>query len=345
MKYLPRRWTYPPIANNSGGIFILTLWAIFFLSTLAVMLGYQIRQKLTLLGRIEERDKLRYVAEAGVRKTICDILKDKERLRYALKDCVEGELALFKEVAFGDGVYDISYEYPDDQTGSLKTYYGPLDEERKININKASMPVMRRFFRYLLAIDEVEAQDVAASIVDWRDSDSDLSVPLGSAEDSYYRNLPVPYEAKDANFETLSELLLVKGVTPKIFERVKPYLTIYGDGRVNVNTAPKAVLAAFGLPESAVDKILAYRRGRDGVDGTTDDNVFQAAGDIAGLGGDFRLTDAESAKAREVCEQYLTVNSYNFMIRSAASLKNKKYKVEAVGVVDNNGKILSWQET
>jgi len=53
-----------------------------------------------------------------------------------------------------------------------------------------------------LKIDDIEAQSLAASIVDFIDEDSNLSVPLGSTEDSYYHNLKEPYECKDDKFRS-----------------------------------------------------------------------------------------------------------------------------------------------
>jgi type II secretory pathway component PulK len=50
--------------------------------------------------------------------------------------------------------------------------------------------------------------ETAAAIVDWRDSDSDLTV--GGAESEYYLLLHDPYECKNAPLETVEELLLVK---------------------------------------------------------------------------------------------------------------------------------------
>jgi len=64
-----------------------------------------------------------------------------------------------------------------------------------------------------LSLDDKEAQEISAAIVDWRDGDSALSIPVGSAEDSDYHDLKEPYNCKDAPFQVLEEVLLVKGST------------------------------------------------------------------------------------------------------------------------------------
>ena len=42
--------------------------------------------------------------------------------------------------------------------------------------------------------------------------------------------------------ESLDELLLVNGMTKDIFERIKDYVTVWGSGMVNINTAGREVL-------------------------------------------------------------------------------------------------------
>jgi DNA uptake protein ComE-like DNA-binding protein len=56
---------------------------------------------------------------------------------------------------------------------------------------------------------------VAAAIIDWWDPDN---VPrAGGTEHEYYTALPQPYLPRNGPFQTLGELLLVRGVTPAMF--------------------------------------------------------------------------------------------------------------------------------
>jgi hypothetical protein len=54
--------------------------------------------------------------------------------------------------------------------------------------------------------------ELAASIVDWRDPD-EVATDGGGAESEYYLLQPEPYYCKNAPFETLDELLLLKGAS------------------------------------------------------------------------------------------------------------------------------------
>lgn len=66
----------------------------------------------------------------------------------------------------------------------------------------------------------------------------------------------------------MEELALLKGVTPELLIKLRPCVTVYGTDqvdlatKVNVNTAPKEVLAALDekLRDDLVDRILEYRK-------------------------------------------------------------------------------------
>ncbi|MFC1764535.1 general secretion pathway protein GspK [Planctomycetota bacterium] len=79
--------------------------------------------------------------------------------------------------------------------------YGLTDEAAKINLNSASLEM-------LLKLPDMTAE-LAASIIDWRDENTELTA--SGAESEYYLLLPEPYQCKDAPLETVEELLLIKG--------------------------------------------------------------------------------------------------------------------------------------
>ena len=102
---------------------------------------------------------------------------------------------------------------------------------------------------------------VCGALVDWVDPDQDQyvceedgnAVHAGSvaAEDSYYARLKYPYERKNAAFDSLQELHLVRGVTEEFWRTfIQPdpgnpasrNVTVWGSGKVNINTANPYVI-------------------------------------------------------------------------------------------------------
>lgn len=326
--------------DRKASVLILALWSICLLSVFAVILSYTIRQRISLVERLKELEELSLIAEAGIKKTIFYLLKTLPEETPSNARGIWGENpAFFKNMAIGEGICNIGYEM------EKNFYYGLIDEERKININTADLRLLKNFFQVVLGFDGMLAQDLAASIIDWRDEDNMLSVPLGSAEDAYYRWEKYSYEAKDAPFQVLDELLLVKGMNQDIFNKIKDYFTIYSDGRININTASREVLLSLGLKQETVDKIISFRLGPDGKALTFDDGIFDDPTKISNyLDKIYFLNEAEKKQLDYVAERYLTVQANYFMIKVNARLKNKKYTYLVTCVVDRNGHIFYWQE-
>ncbi len=150
------------------------------------------------------------------------------------------------------------------------------DEAGKVNLNQATDAVLRNLLG-AIGLAGAERDAVADAILDWRDADDHHR--LSGAEKEYYLALPEPYEPRNGNFESVEELLLVKGVTPELFygrtialpggeTRAMPGLrdlvTVYTDtAQINVNSAPREVLLAVpGMTEAAAEAILAFRKTR-----------------------------------------------------------------------------------
>lgn len=103
--------------------------------------------------------------------------------------------------------------------------------------------------------------DIISSIIDWWDPDSERTtfdpgastVQRSGAEDDVYSRFEPRYVIKNAPFDSLEELRLVRGMSDDLWATfVQPSpddigsrkLTIYGSGSVNPNEAPAEVLLA-----------------------------------------------------------------------------------------------------
>ena len=87
----------------------------------------------------------------------------------------------------------------------------------------------------------------------------------GGAEDDDYAAAGRPYGAKDAPFESIAEVEQVLGMTPAIYAKVEPFLTVFsGNGTPDASYAAPEVLAAMGLDAAG---IVARRRQWDPASG------------------------------------------------------------------------------
>ena len=330
--------------KKTGSILLLALWSLCLLGVFSVYLGYGARQKIFLVQRLNSRDSLYFIADAGLKQAIKEIRNDSILEQDSLNEDFYNNQSVFKDREVGLGKFSVSNIYPDNKELILKTNYGVIDEERKLNLNNAELEDIQRLIEIVSGFEDIDARGLAASIVDWRDEDSELSIPLGSAEDRFYRNLANPYEAKDGNLQVFDELLMVRGMTREILDKLKNYITIYGNGNLNINTATREVLLALGLNEYLVGKIIDFRVGEDAIEATFDDNIFVAPSAItADLSQFTSLSPSEIADLSNlVASGMLATRSDHFRAEIQAQLG--KSKLQLIGVFNREGKIISWQE-
>jgi general secretion pathway protein K len=133
-----------------------------------------------------------------------------------------------------------------------------VDESAKMDLNIAS-PELLAALMQALGVDFERSRRIAGAIADWRDGD-DLLNPEGGAEDPQYAAARLPYGAKDRPFETVSELRLVLGMDPALFEKMRPYVTLYsGLARPAPAYAGKPILQALGLDETQAAAVVGQR--------------------------------------------------------------------------------------
>jgi len=145
------------------------------------------------------------------------------------------------------------------QDGEASIVVTAVDEAAKIDLNMASDPLLKNLFIAIGGVDDPTAARIVDAIGDWKDPD-DLKRPNG-AEEADYRAANLKYAPANAPFETVGELARVLGVTPEIYSRVAPALTVFSrQPGVNAATASRTVLLAMpnATPE-AVDAFIDQR--------------------------------------------------------------------------------------
>jgi general secretion pathway protein K len=78
-----------------------------------------------------------------------------------------------------------------------------------------------------LGVDREVRDTIVDSIQDWRDP-NDEHRANGAESDDYYLKLPTPYRAHNANLESITELLQIKGITPAIYNGSKDHPGLAG---------------------------------------------------------------------------------------------------------------------
>jgi len=260
-----------------------------------------------------------------------------------------------------------------------------VDEESKINLNMATMgPIWQQLVaRELGALFQppvydplfeesdteegrMTREDIIAAIIDYADTDEVVYGTTGFPEANAYETDDGAAEMKNAAYDTIEELHLVKGIDDDFWAAfVDPEpdhpqarsITVWGSGKINVNTADPMVLYSVlcSLSTNPVEtcspenlqnifSLIQYMvdvRSLLGVPfantGRFIQNVGSGIQDIPGIN-----------MNRDDVNKYLTVDSQVFSIYATASAGKSKKRIWAV--VDtrgansmNGGTVLYWK--
>ena len=324
---------------SRGSLLIFVVWTISLLSILIAGMAGQSQFALSLTQRMEQRLNGSYLAMAGLERAVKVLSEDLTIAFDGFGDDWANNPLAFDRQPVGEGVFTIGSELPD---GSAPGTYGLMDEERKINLNTAPHTVLQTLMERVGRVREHDAEAMADAIEDWRDEDTETK-PHG-AENFYYQGLQDAYESKDGPFENIEELLLIRGMTPEVYARLVPVITVYGSGQVNVNTAPRGAWQALGLSDSAINGILQQRAGDDKQEGTMDDRAITSTLAIEGELASTVSIQERHRIAQLVEQNVLTVRSEAFRASITATAHGATYPVHVECVISRDGAVKLWAE-
>lgn len=230
----------------------MVLWVLTILMVIVLSFSFMARTETHATLSFKEGLERKFIAQAGIERAIMEILYRKQNLSVPGSEVWKTDGTPYSET-MGDGSYKVRI----------------IDESGKIDINTLtdSSGIILKNLLINSGVQEENVDTIVDSILDWKDATGGGLHRLNGAGDDYYMSLPNPYKPTHANFDTLEELLLVKGVTPAILygangnRGIIDYLTVYSNmAGVNVNAAPKEVLTAIpGITPEIADAIISYR--------------------------------------------------------------------------------------
>lgn len=248
--------------QRSGFVLVVVLCMVIMLAVM--LLGFNARCRMSLRAADDFRKSGQALncARAGLNIAIAAVSGD---------DDIHADKVLFKLISqentftVGDGQCSITI----------------VEESGKLNVNllkdKSGSLNRTRTDQLLRLIDLLNQQHsshsrisygVVPSIIDWIDSDDRITcLPFvrhenAGAEASYYGRLGLPYKCRNRPLGTAEELLLIKDVTPEVFGRIRNYVTVYGDGKIDINCASKRVIESLSEKMNAAlaQSIIDHRK-------------------------------------------------------------------------------------
>ena len=347
--------------TSAGSALVLVLLVVAVLSTLVGSLAFEARLEARYARYLRRREEAGLFARSGVevakmlmaraggKSAPSDLDEDEDRWHDASERLAKGQSVIGLVEPVGDGFAIIDIE---PEPGRLNVNLLTRDDW-EIVLGNAGVP-------------DTYFDDIIDPILDWLDED-DLSNPRGAETEDYYSLLDPPSEARNGPFDTVRELLLVKGFpevllvggqfdpavlqgdvsvkSSKIsFNRfsdtndlvvagIENMLTTYGDGKINIQSAPYDVLRT--LPD--VDDILAraIMEEREALDDEGEPDPFKSVDDLFS-----RVDGLSSAIADRI-----TVSSQHYRITATGRSGDVERQISCIAYADGEAlRILRWRE-
>lgn len=221
--------------QTKASILVGLLWCVALLAVVVISVLHTARMDLMVVKNYGDRIQAHYLALAGIEKARA-LLYQNARDRSRAGNNHTGELynspEQFRDVSLGRGRFRVFRRARQDEGGGL--VYGISDEESRLNVNTAAA-------EQLTNLDGM-TPEITAAILAWR-GDNSAANPAGANAD-YYASLQPPCQPRNGKFQTIRELLMVRGVSPELLLRNDAHqnglLETAGDTRENSATTDTA---------------------------------------------------------------------------------------------------------
>lgn len=290
---------------------LVVAWVLTLLSIFSLGFNHEARTELSLSRLDVETVQARSLARSGI-----TVASELARQAVANEATALGEpwntSPELRRVDLGAGSFSIGAPDSSAPDGRGVTY-GLIDEGRRLPLALATREMLER-------LPGMDASTVDA-LLQYRES---------------------------ARWEGFPPLAEHPGIASRLRPSLARWLTLYPGGGVNINTAPRAIFEALGIPAQAVDRILARRIGPDGEVGTSDDAPFTTLLSPEGGLEELSLGPEEAAVISILArEEILVTRSTVFRARTRGWVEgSRRYcEIDAVIRVTSAGtEFLDWRE-
>ena len=254
--------------NNRGMALLMTVLIISLILVVTLRFNTSVRSSLTNASNLQDSVALNYMAKSvfNAARAVLSVDAAENNVDTLHEDWANlvGATQYFSYFfSRGQGGINIIDHSGRLQVNSLimrkEDGWGVNEEQKKVWINLLNTEEFE--------LDEDEVAGVVEAVIDWIDED-DEARGFGGAEASYYQGLENPYAPRNGPMEFIEELLLVRGITPELYNGSEEFpglatlVTPHGrDGKININTADPFVLGALSeeIEPDMVDGLLTYR--------------------------------------------------------------------------------------
>ena len=319
------------LMNNRGVALVLVILMISIIIAITLQLNISSRSEIYEAANLGDGVRATCAAKSGFYMGEALLHEDKNSFDSLNEDWANLEFVSAGSGTFFDGEYfRLNIE---DESGKIPI--NSLVKDIGNGYNENIKDLLERFLSLPeFNLDEQQVSDIVDAVKDWIDEDDEVT-DFG-AENMYYRGLEKPYSCKNGPLDCIEELLLIKRITEDLYygtgetPGMAKYLTLHGEGKININTTPNLILKALSdeITDEMVSNMDEFRRNEE--NNLSEPTWYQKIPGMAGI-----TIDPE-----------ITTKSDTFRITSTGYLNSISKRVSGVIKRHSDGKtvrILSWK--
>jgi general secretion pathway protein K len=319
--------------TKEGAALLVALWVLIILSLIVSSFAFEIQLEAMLVSHKRKKFQSEMLARSGIEYARAILDKQSEAKELEIEDMGEDpdgfmQSALFikrglsttSTIELGEGSFSVTLESAEaGRNVNLLTRDEWLDILEMANVPSTEWDTM---------VDCLE---------DWIDEGDLHGLNGAESDDPFYQDRGYP--VKNGPLDSVEELLLVKGWGPDILYGkgadeegdaifgIADLLTVWGDGKVNLNTASTDVLLSYAEYEDwELESVLEARKGEDGEAGTLDDGI-KSLGEVGADPNKFKL------------------QSDFVKVTSVGNMFGEQYQIVAIFMLQGkNSMVVYWEE-
>ena len=270
-----------PSSKKQGAALLVSLWVLIILALIVGSFSFQVALEGMLVSRKKKQFKAEMLARSGVDYARA-IIEQNQRARELEIEALEDDPDQFMQSAlYVQRGLSTTSSITITNMGSFSVTIESAENGRNVNtLNRAQWIEIFE----MANVPSTEWDSLIDCLEDWIDEGDLHGLNGAESDDPYYEEQGYP--VKNGPLDSVEELLLVKHWNESILYGksaddegdaiygIADLLTVWGDGKVNLNSASTNVLLSYAEYEDwELEGVLESRKGLDGIEGTLDDGL------------------------------------------------------------------------
>ena len=270
-----------PLSKKQGAALLVSLWVLIILTLIVGSFSFQVALEGMLVSRKKKQFKAEMLARSGVDYARA-IIEQSDRARELEIEALEDDPDQFMQSAlYVQRGLSTSSTITITNMGTFSVTIESAENSR--NVNTLNREQWIDIFE-MANVPSTTWDSLIDCLEDWIDEGDLQGLNGAESDDPYYEEQGYP--VKNGPLDSVEELLLIKHWNESILYGksaddegeaiygIADLLTVWGDGKVNLNSASTNLLLSYAEYEDwELEGVLESRKGLDGIEGTLDDGI------------------------------------------------------------------------